>query len=579
MPLDLADFTGGLNERATPVGLADNESPDLLNMEVDPRVGFATRRGWERWNAEEIVPDPATWDPRFAKLHTLSTGQYRVYVTNDDGAIYRAEQDGVFSALTATGQAEPHVADFAPWGDEMWIARGMTQPSTLIDENDVEADLADAYLNFNDDYTNPSGTPSMPQCEYVEAHGGYMFVASTNEGGVLHPNRIRWSHPNQPGNYATLDFLDIDRGGGRITGLMSFGPRLLIFKTDSMWALYGYDLDSWQLEEVSTSIGLPHLGAVSRSEGAVFLFSRADLNGVYLYDGEGAPVHITERLAPEVEKIQDSDQVFVGWAAKRLWVATSRVTSVWEQIDEFERPGGDIYVWDPEVGDGAWTRFQSAAGSMGPIVARSDVSDRYPLAAMKGDSGASVLVRLEYRDDARDIVALPVEEQFTDEGDGFLLTDAADGFILTNGKDGRAPFRAYYRTGWKHAGWPERRKSWLRPRYIVGVPDESVLVRADVYWDYDESTVRRSSLGLFDRQGGVFWRALGAADPAGDGFDWNDGSLWGNAEEGSSLERATIGMGVNRAVSIRISGERATLGAAWSIDSIHLKLRLRRFTT
>lgn len=36
---ELKDFTGGLNFRADQFQLADNESPDMLNVEIDPRGG------------------------------------------------------------------------------------------------------------------------------------------------------------------------------------------------------------------------------------------------------------------------------------------------------------------------------------------------------------------------------------------------------------------------------------------------------------------------------------------------------------------------------------------------------------
>jgi hypothetical protein len=35
-PLNLMDFTGGINLRRNQFQLADNESPDLLNVDIDP---------------------------------------------------------------------------------------------------------------------------------------------------------------------------------------------------------------------------------------------------------------------------------------------------------------------------------------------------------------------------------------------------------------------------------------------------------------------------------------------------------------------------------------------------------------
>ena len=65
-PLNLMDFTGGLNLRRNQFQLAENESPDLLNVDIDPRGGFYTRKGWQRWNANDVIDVEAgvAWKPR-----------------------------------------------------------------------------------------------------------------------------------------------------------------------------------------------------------------------------------------------------------------------------------------------------------------------------------------------------------------------------------------------------------------------------------------------------------------------------------------------------------------------------------
>jgi hypothetical protein len=45
------DFTGGLNLRADQFQLKRNESPDMLNVEVDPRGGLFTRGGIREINS------------------------------------------------------------------------------------------------------------------------------------------------------------------------------------------------------------------------------------------------------------------------------------------------------------------------------------------------------------------------------------------------------------------------------------------------------------------------------------------------------------------------------------------------
>lgn len=49
------DFTGGLNLRADQFQLARNESPDMLNVEIDPRGGIFSRGAMREINATPVI--------------------------------------------------------------------------------------------------------------------------------------------------------------------------------------------------------------------------------------------------------------------------------------------------------------------------------------------------------------------------------------------------------------------------------------------------------------------------------------------------------------------------------------------
>ena len=77
---------------------------------------------------------------------------------------------------------------------------------------------------------------------------------------------------------------------------MSYEDHLLIFKPDSIWALYGYDLDSWQLVQKSSTIG-SHVapGGDPQRDRPCSSTPASDRGGIYAYDGE-RPVEIGEQL-------------------------------------------------------------------------------------------------------------------------------------------------------------------------------------------------------------------------------------------------------------------------------------------
>ena len=631
-PINLVDFTAGLNLRRSDFNLAENESPAMLNVEIDPRRGFSSRRGWVRWNAADITDvnasvvsywnlttagNPATsgvaaftagvlhindsdssavdqstplsglgpadilyvgttwsftiatatdntthwsftgtatgtlpadgevkitdapvsaWEPRNGYVHSLSDDTYIVYMAND-GTILAAPPSGVFADLSITVVADPHLADFASWGDVVYIACGVGETCYKRDGTAAAASVADVYGNFNDDYTTPAGG-YMPTAEHIEAHSGYIFVGHTEENSVDYPNRIRWSHPNQPEDWATLDFLDIETGGGRITALKSFQDHLLIFKTESVWALYGYDFDSWQLIQVSRSAGAPSPTAVTASESAIFFFSSVSRNGIFMYQGGQQVVHISEKLRTAMEEVDEPNNVWMAWVGRRLWCSIP-----WLPDDARVGDESSAFVFDPEVGGGAWVRHESALGSITVILPRSDTEAEYPLAAICGHSGAACLVRLDFQDRAEDK-------------------------ILEGGSS--SAFDASYRTGWFVAEYPERLKSWRRPRFILRNPDFDVTIKVEAFADYSgDIPTRTSALTLLADASAAYWD---------DGWEWDDGTLWATEATGSRIER-TSPFGHSRALQLRFSVLPATLGAAWGIDAIILKYIYRKLTT
>jgi hypothetical protein len=564
-PLDLLDFTGGANLRANVLQVADNESPGMLNVEIEPGQGFYTRSGFQRWNKTDVIANLEEWDPRNGESHPLADGSFQIYIANA-GTIHAsggASED--FVDLEVECDCLGYLADYASWGDTMYIAAGSKPPHKRFrDESPVALkDPSDAGSGgaWNEDYTTFE-KGNLPTCDLMVAHASYLFVAGTTESGDgfsgrKYPNRIRWSHPNEPEDWASKDFLDIETGGGKITGIQSFQDHLLIFKTDSLWALYGYDLDSWQLVQISRAIGTPTPTAIARSESACYFFSASNRNAVFEYNGQQLS-EITMAVRPFLEGILKAryQDVWLGFVARRLWVSVPA-------SEDDPVNGNTIGVYDPDVSGGVWVGHRLGQGSLRCILEGSDIDADLPLAVVAGDSGAAAVISIGESDEARLI---------------------ASDFLLENGEP--TPFYAYYRTGWKNAGRPELNKSWLRTRFLAPLTPKTVTVHLDVYHNYDSSNVRRSLSGVQLGSGhDVFWTLLGAAgDPTHGGFDWTvggdddpEGADWGLPPSGSEIGRTGTGLGLARAVQLEFSTYEP--GKPWGFDGIFMKVKMRRFTT
>ena len=566
-PVELRDFTGGLDLNVNQFQLAPNASPEMENIEMSRYGGIYTRKGWTRWNEEDIVdPDLVTWDPRRAILMQLSDGTDLIYLANDHD-LYSLTFTGDYETLPGVVcDATPHMADFAVFGDDVYIACGREQPmarrsgitpATLL--------TAAAAGTWNDDYLTPTHGVA-PQAELCESHSGYLFVANIEEDGVDHPNRIRWSHPTSPDDWAETDFLDIAIGGNRITALMSYEDHLLIFKPDSIWALYGYDLDSWQLVEKSSTIGTPSPQCVTRSETAVFFYSGSDRGGVYAYGGERA-VEIGTQIRRALSEIIVQDKIWVGWMGRKLWV-----TVPWDLDIGLTEEVASAFIFDPGVGEGAWTCYTSAQGQLGPLIAGSNIDSQIvPLGVLRNPE-LPVIVRFDHLNLAADrlwnmavwgIINIAGEE-------GYLLTSGADEEIIFSGQEGDEAFDARYRTPWVTADWPTRKKSWRRADYICRISERGYDLAVESFRDYEERNVsRRHTVTVPAAGSGAVWGE----------FDWGDGTLWGEGglKRGGIIRRGSS-HGMCRALQLRLTGVPITgVHSAWGIDAVVLKVVLRRF--
>ena len=370
--------------------------------------------------------------------------------------------------------------------------------------------------------------------------------------------------------------MDIDSGGGKITGLMPFRDHLLIFKTNSMWALYGYDEDSWQLIKVSISVGCPAISAVTRSETAVYFFSASDKGGIYGYTGE-SPTHISENLRPAFEEILAYENVFVSWAGRRLWIAVPWTKGVGATVDPTS-----MFVFDPDIGEGAWTMYRNSHGAAGLVLDGSDVNAKYPLSAFWCHSSA-VMVTLDVITDAYDLVLEPAVLGALP--DAYISTGDGKDIGLTGATLHGEPFDSYYRTRWLHAGWPDRKKSWRRPTFICRQVDSDTDLLVETFRDYDETSVHRTRTLKVRAQGSAYWTEGGFEDADIGGFDWTEGGKvdpsgrgadWGLQRAGSNIIRAGS-MGLARAVQMRVRASPLTPRNRWGVDGIVAKFVNRRF--
>lgn len=541
--LPLKDFTGGLNLRGDPFTLGENESPEMLNMEIDVRIGFKSRSPWEDY---ETVAEAGTWSPRSMYAHVKGNASEVLFLTNE-GSLWIRLPGGSFVKQTGSFVADPHDADYASWKDDVYIAAGRSVDAQRFNgASDLLTALADpsgAGSWSNDPLVPESNT--MPRAEFVASHDGRLWCAYTNEAGVDYPHRLRFSFSNDPDAWSELDYFDFPEGNGPITGILPLADHMLIFFPSTVFALYGSDLNSFQRVDASKTVGAANRQCIARSENEVYCASWPE--GVYRITPNSVD-EMTEALRPALESNAfgtNTDEQWLAWANRRLW------WTVPYDKDGAPASAKTVFALDPSIG--AWTMHRAGDGeAVAPLVTSQEAN---------GVIGAS---RVN-----------PTVIKFTTKEGGKDLIDGVE-----------YPIDSYFRTRWMNAGMETVKKRWRRPDIVLKENDQPYEVTLYVYHDYQESDARRTKTLIAGADGaGGLW----TADPEWDGTDasletpevgapiWSetpdpDEAGWGLTAVGSVIERAS-GLGSAAAVQLEI---RAEPGIPFSVGSIVFKYVLRR---
>lgn len=524
------DFTGGLNLRADQFQLGPNESPSMLNVEIDPRGGLFSRGAMRRINTSAVTA--GEWNPE--RLVPFYGAESYVMLTTGKGAVNGSVYYSTGSSFSdlSVPVISPHGAGFAPWGDSLYMVTGGasykwdTSPTPNV-LSTLTASGVSGSASWQNNYTAPVGG-FMPIAKHSVTHAGKIFVAGTTETGVPKPNRIRWSHPNSPENWAFDDYIDINDGGNQITGLSVVAGHLVVFKENGVFAIFGYDSDSFQVVEVSRTVGCSNPHSFANSENGVYFFSFPE--GLMFYDGTTVR-DLFEPLRSMMDlghlNTQESDEIYVNFVNRRVWLSMPYSTT-----DSFTYPSVS-FVFDASIGRaGAWTMFSTADG--------------------KGASGGCTFIS----DDSTNfhLIVHPTKPQVLRVD---LYTQTQDDIEGTS-----SPFPSRYRTRWQDGGNYSQKKMFRRPDIVAKQTTPNTNLKMNIFRDYEEANIIRSyDVGLPESSGGMVWGVS----------NWGEAS-WGAPNYGSELINGN-NLGLARSVQVEFEGP---LARSWGINSYTLKYSPRR---
>lgn len=111
--------------------------------------------------------------------------------------------------------------------------------------------------------------------------------------------KVYYSNLNQPEAFDPNNFFTTNTDDGKpLTSLHSAHEVLIIFKRDSMWALYGEDPTNWIVRLVTPDVGCLSQASIQTIEGVTYWWSEQGQMG---WNGSGAPVPVArDRLRPDI---------------------------------------------------------------------------------------------------------------------------------------------------------------------------------------------------------------------------------------------------------------------------------------
>jgi hypothetical protein len=263
-PIPNTDFTGGINTKAAPYLVAQNEARDARNV-VSTVRGSVKKRNGNLSFCTSFTGSPANLMSLFPMQTTtvlITTGGTKIYSISTGGV----STDITGGASLTTGLRWEFIEAPASGGlGPLWGMNGTDTPKHWTGAG-----------NIGDWTATVGAVPNGTMCLYLRNR---VFVA----GVGANPNRLYFSNIGNPRDWPVANVVDFDPSDGdAITGLGTAGSYLLVFKRSKTYVVT--DLDIGTNRMVSSTTGCVAHRSISESPMGTF-FLTAD-KGVMVTNGQ-----------------------------------------------------------------------------------------------------------------------------------------------------------------------------------------------------------------------------------------------------------------------------------------------------
>ena len=323
-------LNGGLNSTAGPLGVADNESTDIQNIDFDKFGSILKRNGYASLNSTALNSSAGSNGLWWFEYNDSGTAT-RKLINISGTKIYKMDDlDGTWDDITSgISITDGNFCDFENFLNTVYITNGEDPPFRWTPATHTNASI------FEDVPTN------LTDARFVKQFSNYLFIGNIILSSGTHPSRIYWSNLKDTGTWGATDFIDVAKDDGtEITGLKVLSDRLVIYKTRSIYNLF-FTGDS------AIPFVLPGGGKSNSSVGCIAPYTIQDVenghvflshDGLYFYDGNNS-FKVSDKVNETLlgKTALDKARSLVQKNKHRYWLATT---------PSGDTQNNDIIVWD-----------------------------------------------------------------------------------------------------------------------------------------------------------------------------------------------------------------------------------------
>ena len=295
------NFDGGLNNDDASLSIGPNESPNLLNVNIDdPRGALTQRKGYQSCGT---IPSGNTVTNLYE--YAKNDGTRRLIVT-DNTTVWQTANCINFSTIT-TGLNSLELPRFATVLDDLWIVNGSTYPivwngsiATQLDGlNGRPKGPIGKYISYWKSRVWIANVPTSPSSVFFSAlvdDSGNILDPETSTGAWLSTNQI----------YINRD------DGSPIYGMKPYRDNLYVWKeTGINRILFESEFNLSLAKNVSNTGSKFNESIVEMDDGLIRFLGN---DGIYAFDGSRVQ-RLSSKISPTIESIKQQ----TGGQGFQLW--------------------------------------------------------------------------------------------------------------------------------------------------------------------------------------------------------------------------------------------------------------------